>query len=90
MRGRPKAPLILSEAEREQLAALTMRHKTAQALDLRARIVLACAEGIDNKMVATRQRVTSHTGFEVALAIHHSSCGRIARRTAPGPQPVVV
>jgi transposase len=61
MRGRPKAPLVLSEAEREQLTALTMRRKTAQALALRARIVLACAEGIDNKTVATRQRVTSHT-----------------------------
>ncbi|RDJ97275.1 IS630 family transposase, partial [Paraburkholderia lacunae] len=41
MRGRPKAPLVLSEAEREQLTALTMRRKTAQALALRARIVLA-------------------------------------------------
>jgi transposase len=61
MRGRPKAPLVLSEAEREQLTALTMRRKTAQALALRARIVLACAEGIDNKTVATRQHVTSHT-----------------------------
>ena len=61
MRGRPKAPLVLSEAEREQLTALTMRRKTAQALALRARIVRACAEGIDNKTVPTRQRVTSYT-----------------------------
>ena len=38
-----------------------MRRKTAQALALRARIVLACAEGIDNKTVATRQCVTSYT-----------------------------
>ena len=52
MRGRPKAELVLSEAEREQLAALTLRRKTAQALALRARIVLACAEGADNKLVA--------------------------------------
>ena len=61
MRGRPKTPLVLSEAEREQLTALTMRRKTAQALALRARIVLACAEGIDNNRVAARQHVTSHT-----------------------------
>ena len=61
MKGRPKAPVVLSEVEREQLTALTMRRKTAQALALRARIVLACAQGIDNKTVATRQRVTSHT-----------------------------
>jgi transposase len=61
MRGRPKAELVLSEDEREQLTALTLRRKTAQALALRARIVLACAEGTDNKIVASRQRVTPQT-----------------------------
>jgi transposase len=61
MRGRPKAQLVLSEREREQLEALTMRRKTAQALALRARIVLGCAEGADNKVVAARQRVTQQT-----------------------------
>src|SRR5207244_4737210 len=35
--------------------------KTAQALALRARIVLACADGVDNKVVAARQRVTQQT-----------------------------
>ena len=61
MRGRPKTQLMLSETEREQLAALTLRRKTAQALALRARIVLACAAGADNKVVAARQRVTPQT-----------------------------
>jgi transposase len=61
MRGRPKAPLVLDQAEREQLVALTMRRKTAQALALRARIVLACADGAPNGVVATRQRVTPQT-----------------------------
>ena len=61
MRGRPKAPLVLEQSEREQLMALTMRRKTAQALALRARIVLACADGADNKTVAARQRITQQT-----------------------------
>jgi len=61
MSGRPKAELVLSDAEREQLAALTLRRKTAQALALRARIVLACAEGQDNSVVAERLRVTRQT-----------------------------
>lgn len=61
MRGRPKAELVLSPAEHEQLTALTLRRKTAQALALRARIVLACAQGFDNKTVAARQRVTQQT-----------------------------
>jgi transposase len=61
MRGRPKAKLVLTETEQEQLTALTLRRKTAQALALRARIVLACAQGADSKLVATRQRVTPQT-----------------------------
>ena len=61
MSGRPKAQLVLSEPEREQLLALTRRRKTAQALALRARIVLACGEGADNKAVAVRQRVRPQT-----------------------------
>jgi transposase len=61
MSGRPKAQLALTETEREELVALTLRRKTAQALALRARIVLACADGQDNKAVAVRQRVTPQT-----------------------------
>jgi cystathionine beta-lyase family protein involved in aluminum resistance len=49
---------VLRGSGREQLNALTLRRKTAQALALRARIVLACADGMDNKVVAARQRVT--------------------------------
>ena len=61
MAGRPKAELMLSQAERDQLVALTLRRKTAQALALRARIVLTCADGADNQDVAARQRVTKQT-----------------------------
>ena len=32
MSGRPKAQLVLSETERDELVALTLRRKTAQAL----------------------------------------------------------
>ena len=61
MSGRSKGELVLSDSEREELKALTMRRKTAQALALRARIVLACADGMDNKTVAAKQRVTQQT-----------------------------
>jgi transposase len=50
--GRPKAELVLEEAERAQLIAWARRAKTAQYLALRAKIVLACAEGETNKQVA--------------------------------------
>jgi transposase len=51
-RGRPKAPLVLSDVERRTLLSWSRRASTAQALALRARIVLACAEGTNNKDVA--------------------------------------
>lgn len=61
MRGRPTAEPVLTEPEREELVALALRRKTAQALALRARIVLACADGQASKAVAARQRVTPQT-----------------------------
>ena len=44
-RGRPIPPLAPDGAECETLEQWTQRPKTAQALALRARIVLACADG---------------------------------------------
>src|SRR5690349_5027163 len=43
-RGRPKAPLMLSDEERETLVRWSRRAKSSQALALRCRIVLGCAE----------------------------------------------
>jgi transposase len=60
-RGRPKAPLILTDEERETLVRWSRRPKSAQALALRARIVLACAEGKTNKAVAEEVGVWPQT-----------------------------
>src|SRR3954463_12814382 len=43
-RGRPKPPLVLSGEERETLVRWSRRAKSSQALALRCRIVLGCAE----------------------------------------------
>jgi transposase len=56
-RGRPRVPLVLTEDERLTLERLTNRRKTAQALALRASIVLACASGKKNKEVAAVLKV---------------------------------
>jgi len=61
MAGRPKAQLILSAAEREQLEAWMRRRRTAQALALRSQIVLDCAGGALSKDVAKRLRCTPQT-----------------------------
>lgn len=50
--GRPKAELTLTEEEGAQLVRWSRRAKSSQALALRSRIVLACADGADNRTVA--------------------------------------
>jgi transposase len=59
--GRPKAELALTEAERAQLTRWARRAKTAQFLAMRAKIVLACAEGVMNKQVAADLGVDEST-----------------------------
>ena len=54
--GQPKTELVLTEAERTQLMRWARRAKTAQFLALRAKIVLACADGAMNKQVAVGER----------------------------------
>ena len=61
MAGRPKAQLVLSETEREQLQAWARRRKTAQALAVRSQIVLDCAAEVANQDVASRLRITPQT-----------------------------
>jgi transposase len=55
--GRPKAELVLSAEEKATLERLANRRKSAQALALRARIVLLCAKGATNTEVASELRV---------------------------------
>src|ERR687898_2182096 len=59
--GRPKAELVVTDAEREQLTRWARRAKTAQALALRAKIVLACADGRSNRQVAERLGIWPQT-----------------------------
>jgi transposase len=54
--GRPKQPLIVTEEERERLESLAHRARSQALLARRARVVLACAEGLDNKAVAKKLR----------------------------------
>jgi len=59
--GRPKAVLVLSDAERDQLQRWARRSSSTQALALRSKIVLACAEGSSNREVAASLRVRDQT-----------------------------
>jgi transposase len=58
----PTAPVVvLTDDERETLERWARRHTSAQALALRCRIVLACADGGSNTEVAERLGVTRST-----------------------------
>lgn len=59
--GRPKSPLVLDDEERTKLQTWASRPTSAQRLATRARIVLACAEGLDNKDVAARFHLNTAT-----------------------------
>jgi transposase len=58
---RTLALLELTEAERRELQSLAGWRSSAQGLAERARIILACAEGEQNKQVAARLGVAENT-----------------------------
>jgi transposase len=68
MAGRRLEALTLTGAERSELTALAARPKTAQALAQRARIILACCEGLENKVVSQE------------LGVHAMTVGKWRRR----------
>ena len=61
MAGRRAVPVVLNDGELAELRGLAARRSTAQATALRARIVLACAEGAQNRDVAARLGVCGQT-----------------------------
>ena len=71
-RGPRPAPLSLSDADREALLRLARRPKTAQALALRARIVLACAD----------LPARSHGQIAEELDVHRATVGVWRKRFA--------
>jgi transposase len=59
--GRPTKPLNLTPEEKDKLSMLARRPKSAQAIAMRARIVLACNDGLSNGEVAKRLQITAAT-----------------------------
>src|SRR6266446_1673864 len=56
--GRPKQALSLTEEEQDRLQSLAHRARSKPLLARRARVVLACGEGLDNKTVARKVRAS--------------------------------
>ena len=60
-RKRHHKPIVLTDDERRTLEQWARRPTTAQRLASRSRMVLACAEGLTNRAVAKRLRVSSNS-----------------------------
>ena len=65
----PRAEVVLSDEEREVLERWARRPKSAQALALRCRIVLAAADGESSIEIAARLGCSTDDGREVAGAV---------------------
>ena len=50
--GRPVSALVLSEEERAYLERQVRRHRIARSMADRCRMILRCAAGVPNKVVA--------------------------------------
>jgi transposase/transcriptional regulator with XRE-family HTH domain len=88
--GRPKAVLVLTDVERAQLTRWARRAKTSQALALRARIVLACADEASNKEVAVRLGTTASMVTRWRRRFVESRLEGLADELRPGRPPSIL
>jgi transposase len=59
--GRPKKPIEITDEERDKLRTIALRPKSAQAMAMRARIVLHCGQGMSNSEIANKLHITKAT-----------------------------
>jgi transposase len=59
--GRPTVPIVLATQERQALEAICRRSKAPQAEAVRARVILACADGLNNGQVGKKTGLCPHT-----------------------------
>src|SRR5271170_1006876 len=80
--GRPVARIELPDDVAGILEGYTQRRNTAQALALRARIVLGCASGLSDKAVAAREWGDCANGRQMATALCRAWPRWASRRAA--------
>jgi transposase len=87
--GRPMAELVVSAEERATLEGWVRRRSSAQALALRAGIVLDCASGMSNTGVARRRRVSKQmVGKWRSRFVRHRVAGLLDEPRCGAPRTV--
>jgi transposase len=81
--------LVLSDDERAQLTRWQRRRKSSQALALRSRIVLACAQGHSNKEVAAACGVSAATVGKWRRRFGELRCEGLCDDPRPGRPPTI-
>lgn len=77
-----RVEVVLSDEEREVLARWARRPKSAQALALRCRIVLAAADGEPSKEIATQLECVAVDRFESGQRLSDENVRRCRSRNA--------
>src|SRR6266850_2497988 len=70
--GRPTVPIVLTHEERQQLETICRRSKAPQVEALRARVILACAQGLNNTQVCNQTGLCPHTVGRLRKRFHQS------------------
>src|SRR5271157_853420 len=87
--GRPMTELVLRAEERATLERWVRRRSSAQALALRARIVLDCARGLANTVVARRRQVSKPmVGKWRSRFVRHRAAGLVDEPRCGAPRTV--
>ena len=87
-RGRKLEPLTLTDEQQEQLEGIVRSTTLPYALVLRARMILASAEGLTNEAVARRDGATSQTvgsGADASARPASRACTMNSDPVAPEP-----
>jgi len=92
MRGPKPPPIVLMDDERRELETLIRRHTTAQQVALRARMIVAAADGQNNSQIARALGVHVETVRQWRMRwLALSGVGRedlgVAERLTDAPRP---